>query len=716
MALTENDYCRVTLSDGSHRYLPVALGTSCGQRPTIAQAQAALGTMLEEGFVPSDFHLVSKGCVLSQIVVEGDNSGYTENGEPLPSGDGFDTSYTFERAGSDFAGHNFVSTPAPILTPVVQSKPRPTGNHYAFAAQTALNTALAKRIPQFAPHSSKILIYPGGLYTLDTDNAFIGRGWTHTSESAQWPNGQAYPAQFKRALEYANYAAAKRAADILASQQPGHPSIQKLYDWSTLNPAYEGDHLFIDDEDTCKLYAAQWYIDFLQLDKKGGGVEYFSVNHEIWKIREGSPYDYVAQWYRQVGWITKEIIRLAALDGTPMKSGMSDFGNLCATGPYFFDDNDSATGYPKYLSFGTINEPYRGGSQNAPLGANSDLGALVLAGKAFAGVGHYMQHTTDGQSLFEKNNDGTIKVVDGKPVWRTDKRAATICGQATVIYKDDNELAMIKRYGYEAGNYANQFFRAGSVHLPLSTLRGSGYENVRFLEQFRLDTESQSGSTLESTGLNQAEFDMLNSRPLYPNWTEGNAIRMYLKSDYVRGWMDSQPRTDLGADNNKQSKARASVEIYAKGFQRAANLNWIFDTPYKPLVPKLWLKNQGIVSNPDPDEHFARKPILDGGVAMYQGKPTIWMRGEWPCQDEDRTTSVLIWAKKNGLFTPAYELHLVGRTTTLEYWQLPDEFATIDPKDVFAQFDSLLDEKITWCFDYREPKITDHPTPPALAD
>ncbi|AKD55038.1 hypothetical protein [Spirosoma radiotolerans] len=713
MALTDNDYCQVTLSDGTKRYLPVALGTTCGQRPTIAQAQAALGTMLQEGFVPTDFHLASKGCVLSQIVVQGDNSNYTEDGESLPSGDGFDTSYTFERVGSDFAGHSFVSTPAPILTPVAQAKPRPTGNHYAFAAQTALNTALAKRIPQFAPHSSKILIYPGGLYTLDTDNAFIGRGWTHTSESAQWPNGQAYPAQFKRALEYANYAAAKRAADQLPD---GHPSKQKLYDWSTLNPAFEGDHLFIDDEDTCKLYAAQWYIDFLQPDKQGGGVEYFSVNHEIWKIREGSPYDYVAQWYRQVGWITKEIIRLSEVDGKPMKSGMSDFGNLCATGPYFFDDNDSATGYPKYLSYGTINEPYRGNLQNNPLGAPSDLGALVLAGKAFAGVGHYMQHTSDGQSLFEKDGDGALIVSNGGLVYRTDKRAATICGQATVIYKDDNELAMIKRYGYEAANYANWFFRAGSVHLPMSNLRGAGYESVRFIEQFRLDTEAQSGSTLDSTGLNQAEFDMLNSRPLDPEWTEGNAIRMYLNADYMRGWMDSQPRTDLGADNNKQSKARASVEIYAKGFQRAANLNWIFDTPYQLIEPKLWLKNQGLVSARSDDEEFYRKPILRGGHCVKDGRRTIWMRGEWPCQDVDHTTDVLVWVDNGSAVSPSYLIRLDGRKTFLDYWQLPVDFPAFESKHVYFQFQTLRAELVTWRGDYREAKITSNPTPPALTD
>ncbi|GAB2571720.1 hypothetical protein [Spirosoma areae] len=673
-------------------------------------------------------HWVVRICDDGDIIVIADNSGYPGDGdilvigdntdypgEEVITGDGFDTSYAFARVGADFAGNAFVSTPAPRLTAVSQAKPRLLGNNFAFTAQPALNTALFKRIPTFTIHPSKILIYPGGLYTDEQDDDLMGRGWTHTSESAKWTPGEPYPTTLKRALELANYAAAKQAAD-----EPDCPANlrQELLEWSTTNPAFEGTHIFLQTEAAAILYAKKWYQLFKQSDWKGGGVEYFSVNHEVWQARAGS--DPYMQWYRHVGWITKHIIAESEADpdGPDLKSGMTDWGNLSFVAPHFRDDTDGDTGYPRYMSFGQVMEPYRGTSQSNPLGAPSDLGALVLAGKAFVGVGRYMQHTHDGQSMFEKNPDGSMKVVSGNPVWRTDKRAATICGQASVVYKDDNFMAMIKRYGYEASDYANYFLRAGSVHLAASNVRGAGYENIQFSAQFRLDTESDTGNTELApgyNGLSQAEFNMLNERPLYPNWVEGNAIRMYLNSSYVRGWMETQNRTDLGANNNKGSKARASVELYQKGFQRAANLNWLFDTVYKPIEFKLWLKNQGIVSNAEPDEHFGRKPILRGGIATHQGKRTIWLRGEWPCQDEDRNTDVILWVDKAGTRSPGYKIRLAGRRTYLDYFHLPDDFPDFDGKDVYAQFPSLLDETITWRGDYREAKITNHPTPPELA-
>lgn len=623
-------------------------------------------------------------------------------------GTGFDRTYSFYKAGTDFKGTTFVSAPAPSLLPVTQNKPRVTGNDFPFIPQATLNTALFKRIPKFNPHSSKILIYPGGLYNDAEDNDLIGRGWTHVSESTSWPG--VYPTNLKRAIEMANYAAAKNAADSLPS---GDYRKQKLYDWSTLNPAFEGNHLFIDDEETCKLYAKYWWATFKQPDWTGGGVEYFSVNHEVWVAR--NPDNYVMEWYNQVGWITKAIIAEALADGVTLKSGMTDWGNLSHVSPYFFDDNDSATGFPRYMSYGYIMEPYRGSSQSDPIGTNTDIARLVMDGKAFVGVGRYMQHTMDDQTMFERNPDGSMKKLNGEAVWRSDNRQTTITGQNTLIYKDDYLFAMIKRYGFEASDYANVYFRAGSVHLPLSTLRKSGYEKIRFSGQFRLDTESQSGINPSDYGLSVQDLTTLNERPLNPNWTEGNAIRMYLNEDYIRGWMETQPKTTLGADNGKGSKARASVEMYAKGFQRASNLDWIFDTAYKPIEPKLWLKNQGIVGQTQPEDQFYRKPIIRGGIGMKGGLQTIWIRGEWPCQDVDRTTQVIVWVNKNGVKSKSWRFSITGRTTFLDYWSIGNDIANVDPADVYFQFNSLLDEKITWTGDYRSAKITDHPTPPDLA-
>ncbi|QMW05348.1 hypothetical protein [Spirosoma foliorum] len=679
---------------------------------TVAQAKSLLAQCSKTApTIPTSYTVIVRDCANNdQIEVIWDNSG---DPYAVTTGDGFDNSYTFTRAAAtDYKGTPILLTPAPILNAVTQSKPRLTGNWYSFVPQSAQNAVIFKRIPPFTPHSSKILIFPGGLYTTDADNGFVGHGWTHGSESMKFPL-DTYPTNIKRAIESANYQAAYQAANDSSATSAQKA---KLLAWAGPLPAFEGNHLFIDDEASCQLYGKYWWQSFKQTDQKGAGVEYFSVNHEVYIGRTDNP---TLEWYRQVGWLTKAIINWAALEGVTLKSGMTDWGNLSQRAPYFFDDIDNEsgpthlTGYPKYMGLGWVEEPYRGATQAAPIAGNTDCGALVLAGKAFVGVGRYLQHTSDGQSLFEKNSDGTLKVVSGNPVWRTDKRSATVTGQDTVIYKDDNFLAMIKRYGIEASHYANYFLRAGSVHLAASNVRGTGYENIRFSSQFRLDTEVQSGLTPEEIGLTGEEFSMLNSRPLYPNWVEDYAMSMYYNSDYIRGWMESQPQSAIGSN---AQKARASAEIYAKGFHRAANFDWLIDTTYKPIEPKLWLKKQGIVSTPDDDEHFARKPIIRGAIATASGRRVLVIKqGVWPCQDEDRTTTVTIWVNKSGTLSPGYQFKLVGRQPFAEQWQLPVDFPDFDATDVRIQFHSLLDELITWTGDYRDAKITSHPTPPALA-
>lgn len=663
---------------------------------------------------PEGYKVIVYSCADDSLIeVRGDNSGdpYT-----VTTGDGFDTTYVFTRAaGTDFKGTPFVLTPAPILVPTTKTKPRLTGNNYNFTPQTALNTAVFKRFPKTTTHSSKIIIYPGGLYLDNADNDLIGRLFTHVAESTKMM-GSVYPTDLPRAIEMANYKAAFDAAS-----DPSATSAQrtKLLAWAGPLPAFEGNHLFIDDEETCQLYAKYWWKTFKQADWKGAGINYFSVNHEAWVQRDGTAYNYVQQWYRQVGWITKAIIAYAAADGVDLKSAMTDFGNLGPANPYFFDTIDGTLGRPEYMTLNRVNEPYRGGSQSVPLGGNTDMGALVLAGHAFVGTGRYFNFTSDGQSLFEKNPDGTLKVVDGNPVWRTDKRRATLSGQDTVIYMDDNYMAMLHRYALQASDYTNWYLRAGSVDLPMSNTRATGLTNVRFANQYRLDTQIDTSNSQLAPGFNgltQEEFNMLNSRPLYPNWTEGNAIRMYMNSDYIRGWMESQQQTAMGADNGNSSKARAIVEIYMKGFHRATQLNWLFDTTYQLCVPKYWLKNQGAVSAPDNDEHFARKPILEIKLAAASTAPRIALTGEWPCQDEDKTTDVLIWIDKgSGAVTGSYKIQLRGREPIVEDWFLPAEAIGLEPKHIYAQFNSLLGEKITWRFDYREAKITSHPTPPTLA-
>ncbi|QDK80804.1 hypothetical protein EXU85_20215 [Spirosoma sp. KCTC 42546] len=634
---------------------------------------------------------------------------------PYPSLGSIVGKYThnFYDTRTDYQSHPVVSAPAPVLTDSVRNVPRLLGNYYPMAPQTALGTALYNRFPPFTAHASKIIIYPGTLFSDMNDNTLMSRGWNRTSESAHWNDGDTYPTQFKRALEMANYQAAYNAAQSLSNSDPRK---QKLLDWAGIGSGnFEGQHLFIDDEETCKLYAQYWYQTFQQADWKGGGVDYFSVNHEVFKERNNG-ISYYQQWYNQVGWITKELIRLSEVNGPGMKSGLSDHANITNVNPSNFDNIDGATGYPRYMSWNTVDEVFRGSSQTVPLGASTDLAALFRDGKAFAGVGSYIQHTWDEQSLFEKNPNGTYKKnTSGGLIWRTDVRNTTITGQSTVLYNEDAYKSQLKFYGIFARYYTNWFFRAGSKHLPLSTDRLTGFGAARFIRQFRIDAESESGISPASTGTTEAQFSQLNARPLNPDWTEADAIGMYLFSDYLRGWSETRPKAPLGA--NMGGKSLASVEMYTKGFHRAKLLDWIFDTPWQMVQPKLWIKNQGTFNNgnPAPEDQFYRKPIIVGGIAVKDGHPALWLYWWWPCQDVDRYTDVTFWVNKGaGPVTPGYEFRIKGRKAGVEWFRLPDAAVGLLPKDLYFQFKSLLSETITWRGDYREAIISSHPTPPAV--
>jgi len=281
---------------------------------------------------------------------------------------------------------------------------------------------------------------------------------------------------------------------------------------------------------------------------------------------------------------------------------------------------DRVNGKPEYMSYTRIEEPFRGNSQNDPIGGNTVLGQLLLSGQGFSGTGSYLQHTIDDGWPFETNGDGSLKIVNGELVWRTDKRTVTINGQSCILYKGDYYEGVCKRYELEARDLTNVYFRAGSQDLALSTYRKTGYENVRFSSQFRLDGEVQSAIDGNAYSLNQTEIDSLNYRPLNADYVRDNAHRMYFNTDYVRGWMRTQEVTEMGSDHGPEFQSRASAEMCALGFMEAARFNWIFDTPYKPIEPKLWIDLNYADHTSAPYEQFYRKPIIRGGLAIKGGK------------------------------------------------------------------------------------------------
>lgn len=712
MGLLDNDYCAVTLSDGTQRFLPVAPGTTCGQRPTLAQAQAQFNSLLLPAFVPHGYHLESKGCLISwDTVVTVDEGDWAEGGDVSnqTTTNGFDSSYTFSRAGQDFAGHSFLTTPAPILTARVdQTKPRLLGNNYVFAPQMAFNTSLFSRLPAFSIHASKTTIYPGGLWSDPNDNTLQSRGWSHMSGSTRIPSNDSRT--YKKAVEQAFYVAAKNAATRIGSS---NPSYQKLLDWCGPFDDFHGEHILIDTEDACKEYAYDWYLILKSL----GNVESFSINHEVYTTRDNGVNGYV-QWYQQVGWIAKWIIYYARQDGdTTMKCCFTDWGNIAQIRVQDWDmlasqwkPDDGLSNVPAYMHYSLVSEPYGGGSANAPLGENSTIAQICKAGNGIPGLQSYMKHTWDDQTFFVESSPGA-KALDnnGNLIYRTDQRNVTLYNQDTVIVPTDGKECAEQLYIFAARLVTNWFFRSGGKHLALSTDRQTGWESLQLSSAFRLDGEWPG----DFPGVS---IDQTNARPLNKDLTEFHATLMYMESDYIRGWMVTQEVTAMGADADPLSKTRGSAEIYTKAWQRASQLNWIFDTPYQLLQPRHWIFQQGGTGPSNPDEQFYRKPFLQGGYAKnYQGQPALFFYGCYVCQDVNQHTDMIIWGDTGTAQTPAYTIRLDGRKTFIDWWFLPSQFINLNPAQIFVQFVDMTGTKQTWDMDYRTAKITNHPIPPVAA-
>ncbi|MDB5240082.1 MAG: hypothetical protein JWP57_707 [Spirosoma sp.] len=631
---------------------------------------------------------------------------------------GFDTSYTLVKSGADYNGTSFVTQSAPTLLSVARTAPRRKGNWFPFLTQLAMNTALHKRRAPFATHTRKTIVFPGNLYTDPADNEFTGRGWTHSSE-ATLSGESVYPVGIKRCIESAFYDRATAAANVTQGGDiPTDTQKAQLLAWAS------APHVPISDDGAARLYAKKWVDVFEQQDWFGGGIEGFSVNHEVYSGTFQAHYNHSGLMTRA---IREEMESRLKGDGSRkfpiVKAAATDYGALVHYSPYAldfratqsnnFDPNtpDPDPSVPVWLHFVSIAEPYKGVSRSAPLGTFSILAQLLKAGKLYAGSGQYPRYTMDDQTMWQKNGDGSYKTnTNGWMLPRTDVRTTVVNGEACPLLETDYTKSMQQLYGYYCQFYAYYFFRAGSKHLPMSTDVMAGWEAMqRGYAQFRLNTEVDTTYNYVGQGLDPETY---NRRPLNRKWTETYAIGMYLYMDYLRGWMNVQNRTDLGGVNTHDGQSRASVEFYANGFQRGADLNWIHDTPYQFVVPKFFLFEQAT----NEWEQLWRKPIVIGGLATYGGKPTLWLHWVWPCQDEDRVTDMIIWVDKGqGPVTPGYLAQFEGRDPGLEYWQFPNAAAGAQPKDLYFQFKSFLNETITWRGDYRETRITLHPTPPALA-
>ncbi|QKZ15186.1 hypothetical protein [Spirosoma sp. KUDC1026] len=664
---------------------------------------------------------------------------------PANTTTGFDFTYNFTTSGSDFNGTPFVKTPAPRLTPVVQSRPRARGNNYDFPLQTALNTVLFGRIPAFQVADGMIVVYAGvqfndvSLRPLVTSRGYNAVGDNMPDRTTISDRGVYLLASL--------FDQAQSLVDYYNQYDPGNPNKSWLADWAGPN------HYLIDNQNAARELGALMQSTFSQGEwaaVNGKGPLALNPDFEVNNANPRSGNSRETQHQNMVGYVMEGAKIRAQQNGQPAPllipydwSYLSPFhlirfeGDQPASGPYYDNGgnalamSDHEPGVPAYLNHNFLSPVFLGGSKNAPIAANTPMAQYIknTPGSA-AGSAEYFHYTYDDQSFFQKDADGNYltEQFQGKTVlvYRTDSRTTTIMGQSAHILgstqygKGEAFDLVYECYERVAVAIADYKTRAGGVHLPTSAMRQSGWENLKLMQWWRYDREFKD---LEKIPAGQSyDVTELNTEPLNPHALEGDVIAQYWLRDILRPWMGPQKSIDLGQNYDaapgfpERSRAKGAYEVFSKALQRCSVFNWVKSVPHQWVIPRYLIKNQNL--RPDVNERFEKKPLVFSLIVPnYNGKTYLLTYGRYVAQDVDRSTGMRIWLDKGtGPIGNSYAITLTGRDTFLDVWEVPSEWATAQPAHVKYQFTDMTGEKQTWSGDYRQPVIySNHPTPPLLA-
>lgn len=670
---------------------------------------------------------------------------------------GFDFSYSFSRTGTDFGGRSFVSTPAPILTAVAQTAPRLLGNAYAFPRQTALNVFLPERHPVFALDPSWIVVYAGPGFAQQSDRApIIGRGYNAVAENV--PNRGLISRTRLALLVPGNYDQANSVADSLAQSNPNDPRIPWLRGWKGSG----NTHYLIDNQAAGQAFGARAYSDFQNGDwTNGEALLGITPNFEVYTASPQSGNDAETQWRNMDAYFMQGVKQAAeAQSRTVPALIMYDWATMChfsiklksrdQTSSGVYDEEgytvnyDPELGIPFYFSYSAIGDAFKGGSKSAPMGANNAYAQYVKANPSYAGSAEYMRNTWDEETLWQKNSDGSFKTrtVNGVTllVARTDARRTTIDGEVTDLMgagyysvgEGDNFLYLTYERIQQA--IVDTFFRSGGKHLSKSTDRQTGWENLKLEQWARHETEFKQGNEVtkpDNTGpsINPAtgqayDVDALNHRPLNADFVERDIIaHLLLGRELYRFWMEPQPELAGQGAANANTHSRASHEVAQVAMQRVAMMNWIRHNEHQYIIPQYLIRNMGRDRSwYDPSYEFEKNAILFGLLcaarADQNNKPWFVFVASFPPQDVDQNTDgVYWWVDGSGnAITTGYRFRMAGRKTFLDDHEVPAAVASLSPSRFRVQYTDMTGEKHTKTGDYRDAKITVHPTPPGTTN
>lgn len=568
----------------------------------------------------------------------------------------------------DYDGRPFVNQPAPRLRFERRLAPRPRGIDYPFAEQTARGVALFARFPPFILSDRRIHL-SGPWYDNAAANAHFSRGITAVEPMPNFRQGPSdirlIPASRKWFLMtdplFWGYAA--RLADELARANSNDERIAPLRTFAI-------DHKFSPHQAAfVELGRRVWQGERAPTDARGQGVLFPCIDIEL-----------TGGWEHQracFGWLYQGLAAEAATDGVnlvPLTYGQWTF----EVGAVHNSMRQGGTGDPEYL---LPKKDFLAGPDPTLQVVNDTRGTIAMDG--------YMQAIWGREPFYKRNADGSLLLVEGKPVFN-DITQTTLYGQPVPLEAGEAEHCLQDIYRQAVRMYLMHHRFAGAY--PASSAQRKPFlKNARISAWTRVTNEGLQGI-------------QQNDRPL-PGWLIEMLTGMYLfTADDLVVWSSdtNTPPGPLGADYTKAWKynAHGVFEHIIKAAHRYSALEPLHQE--KQAFQWCWFRLPMVNKNQSEGERPDQKPLVFGKLRQYEGKPWFELFAAFPALD-NRAGEFKIWIEKDGRRSRGYTVQLDnGRSYFYDAWQLPAEFQNLEGKHIWLRFKDVSGRTRTWRGDWRE--------------
>ncbi|GAB3975823.1 hypothetical protein GCM10028806_34240 [Spirosoma terrae] len=344
---------------------------------------------------------------------------------------------------------------------------------------------------------------------------------------------------------------------------------------------------------------------------------------------------------------------------------------------------------------------WKGFSEIAAVDVNSPIAqALRANGGGIASGDHYWKNTIGQGTIYQKNGDGSYKLVNGRRILREDNSQVTLYGKTFTVYGKDpnfyneNEYDWWTSWLYEDVQFddAHRWWLNGGQYPLRKNDRRAEFANIKTGDWYRVHTE-------EANAPGQGD-----SRPLNPEGLEAGMLFRYLlhdadlmwHSEYLqRGPLSHENRVDFPGQRGGSMGYTSSLgqwEVVTKALHRASEFDHL------PWGNHYWIRPIRAISA-TPDKW--NEPIIRGRISETGNY--VQLVAAWPILDPEDEVTVNVWWDTGTWKSKSTFFTLKGRAPFIDTYKPDDVPAGVQllPQHMRVRFTNIYGETFTWAGDYR---------------